>query len=79
VANDNIEITVKMSAETFEEFRAYQKDKASVKKELTKLQSKFGELADAVTRGFEYDGNEVIILDKDNAVSAIEQAEDWFE
>lgn len=76
---EDMKITVIMSAETFEEFREFQKDKSSVNKKLSKLQSKCGELAENITDGFDYDGKEIVITNNDKAVRAINQAVEWFD
>ncbi len=79
-----MEITVKMSPEEYDSFRAYQKDKESLEREVkrdhNKLRQTHEELCSAVLDALEQDddGKIIGIKDDDKIEIAFDLANDWF-
>ena len=77
-----MKITVEMSAEEFEEYRAYQKEKESLKRkceaEIKTICAKHEELCAAVCAGLELKDAHICELDRDSIKKAIELAAEWY-
>lgn len=76
-----MEITVKMSPEEYDRFRAYQKEKASIEREIRReleaLRTRHEKLCSKVLNAL--DAELVSVKDKPAAISALEIADEWFE
>lgn len=79
-----MKITIKLTPEEYDEYRAYQKDKESVKKHLVSLKTEHEKMCQNVLRAFgdsalyADDGVEIYITDQQAAKELLSMAQEWF-
>lgn len=79
-----MKITIKLTPEEYDEYRAYQKDKKSVESPLISLRMQHGKMCEKVRHAFgdsalyADDGVEISITDQKAAKELLSMAQEWF-
>lgn len=79
-----MKITIKLTPKEYDEYRAYQKDKDSVKSRVNSLLTEHEEMCEKVlhvfgdTAAYADDGVEIYITDQKAAKELLSMAQEWF-